>query len=171
MLNAVIMMGRIVADPVCRYTQRPDGSKMLVARYRIAVERDYRREGERPVDFFSCKVYASPAEFAKEYFQQGDTIIVSGKLYTYSYKKAGEDQEHIYSTIHVLQNYLVKKRADVGRTRILSPMQDGAAFEQDAIGLEMENGMAEIQMPPLPPFFDDDEPYEAIYADYSNPHV
>lgn len=170
MLNIVVMMGRLVTDPIYSDMQRTDERMLPVVRYRIAVERDYKKEGKRPVDFVSCKAYDSAAEFAKEYLRQGDTIIVSGKLYTYSYKKAGEEQGHIYSMIHVLQNYLVKKPSDAVRIRIASPTQDKTVFEQEEYILNMPERLLE-QMPPLPPFFDDDEPYEAIYADYHKPQI
>lgn len=163
MLNMVIMMGRLVEDPICHQTEGKDGTELAIARYRIAVERDYKQDGRRPVDYFLCKAYAGPAEFARDSFRQGDTVVVTGKLYTWPYKKAGEEREHIYSTIHVEKHYLAKKREDAARTRNLNPIQDKTAFGQEE--------WKEEELPLLPPFFDNGDPYESIYADYKVPHI
>lgn len=162
MLNAVMMMGRLVEDPIGYQTEGKEGTALMIVRYRIAVERDYKQDGKRPVDYFLCKSYADVAEFAREYFRQGDTVVVSGKLYTWPYKKAGEEREHIYSTIHVQTHYLAKKRTDSARTRVLQPASD-AVFTPES--------RKEDELPPLPPFFDDGEPYESIYTGYKPSHI
>ncbi len=159
MLNAVMMMGRLVEDPVSYQTE---GKALTIVRYRIAVERDYKQDGKRPVDYFLCKAYADVAEFAKEYFRQGDTIVVSGKLYTWPYKKAGEEREHIYSTIQVQTHYLAKKKTDNARTRVQQPASGAVCMLEPC---------KEEELPPLPPFFDDGEPYESIYIGYKPSHV
>ena len=51
MLNRIILMGRLVADPELKSTQ----SGVSVATFRIAVERNYTPQGqERQADFISC---------------------------------------------------------------------------------------------------------------------
>ena len=107
-LNSVTLIGRLASDPVTEYSADGEGLKK-VARYRLAVERDYRTEdGERPTDFFLCKASGAPAHYAEEHFRKGDTVAVHGRLYSYRYKKPGEDGEHYYVTVRVAHHYLIK---------------------------------------------------------------
>lgn len=50
MMNHVSLMGRLVADPVLQTFER-DGKEGAVARYRLAVERDYKKGGYPPGGF------------------------------------------------------------------------------------------------------------------------
>lgn len=75
-LNRVILMGRLVADPVLRRTQ--DGKP--VTSFRIAVERDYPdQSGNRPADFFSITTWRQ-AELVEKHFKKGTMAIVEGRL-------------------------------------------------------------------------------------------
>ena len=78
MLNHIVIMGRLVADPELRYTQ----SQIPVASFRVAVDRDYggKDGGERQTDFISCVAWRSTGEFVSKYFHKGSMIVVSGRL-------------------------------------------------------------------------------------------
>ena len=54
-MNKVILIGRLTRDPDIRYTQGPE--PMCVARYALAVDRRYKREGEQTADFISCVAF------------------------------------------------------------------------------------------------------------------
>ena len=66
-MNKVILMGRLTRDPDVRYT---DGGTSI-ARYTLAVDRRFKREGEPTADFINCVVFGKSAEFAEKYFRQG----------------------------------------------------------------------------------------------------
>ena len=56
-MNKVILMGRLTRDPMVRYSQ---GEKpMAVARYTLAVDRRFKREGEPTADFISCVAFGN----------------------------------------------------------------------------------------------------------------
>lgn len=77
MLNKIIVMGRLVADPELRET--PSG--VSVASFRIACDRDYKpKEGERETDFINCVAWRSTAEFVSKYFAKGRMAVVEGRL-------------------------------------------------------------------------------------------
>ena len=61
-MNKVILMGRLTREPDVRYSQNADGS-MAVARYTLAVNRRYKRDGEQEADFISCVTFGKSAEF------------------------------------------------------------------------------------------------------------
>ena len=69
MLNRVILMGRLVADPELRQT----GSGVSVATFRVAVDRNYQPKGsaERQADFIPCVAWRQTAEFISKYFAKG----------------------------------------------------------------------------------------------------
>lgn len=82
MLNRVIMMGRLCADPELRQTQ----SQIPVCSFRIAVDRDYGKAGEpKECDFFDVVAWRGTAEFVSEYFTKGRMIVAEGRGQTRSW--------------------------------------------------------------------------------------
>ena len=84
-MNKVILMGRLTRDPEVRYSAGENA--LAIARYTLAVDRRFRRDGEATADFISCVVFGRGAEFAEKYFHQGIRIVVSGRIQTGSYTK------------------------------------------------------------------------------------
>ena len=84
-MNKVVMMGRLVGDPKISYSK--NGNAMAIARYRLAVARKSKKQGEAAADFFSCVVFGKSAEFAERYLHKGTQICISGRLQTGSYVK------------------------------------------------------------------------------------
>lgn len=76
MLNRIILMGRLVADPELKIT--PSG--VAVCRFKIAVDRPYQKDKEKQADFIPCTAWRNTAEFVSKYFSKGKMIIVEGSL-------------------------------------------------------------------------------------------
>ena len=81
MLNRVILIGRLVADPELKYT--PSG--IAVAQFRIAVDRplsqEARQQGqEKQADFIDIVAWRQSAEFASQYLTKGRLVAVEGRL-------------------------------------------------------------------------------------------
>ncbi len=78
MLNKVILMGRLCADPDFRQTT----SGVAVCRFSVAVDRRFsnKQTGEREADFISVVCWRQQAEFVSRYFHKGSMIIVEGSL-------------------------------------------------------------------------------------------
>ncbi len=78
MLNSIVIMGRLVADPELRSTT----SGIAVSSIRVAVDRDFadKQSGDRQADFFDVVVWRSTAEFVSRYFKKGSMIIVQGSM-------------------------------------------------------------------------------------------
>ena len=51
-MNKVILMGRLTRDPEVRYSAGENA--LAIARYTLAVDRRFRRDGEATADFISC---------------------------------------------------------------------------------------------------------------------
>jgi single-strand DNA-binding protein len=92
-MNKAIEIGRLTRDPEVRYSQ---GNNTAVARYTIAVDRKFKREGEQTADFIPCVVFGKQAEFAEKYFRKGTKVVISGRITTGSY--TNKDGQKIYTT-------------------------------------------------------------------------
>ena len=113
-MNKVILMGRLTRDPEVRYSQ--GANSLAIARYTLAVDRRFRREGEATADFISCVAFGKQAEFAERYLRQGVKIAVTGRIQTGSY--TNRDGQKVYTTEVVVEEHEFaesKGSADVNR--------------------------------------------------------
>ena len=92
-------MGRLTRDPDIRYSAGENST--AVARYTLAVDRRFRRDGEQTADFISCVAFGRTAEFAEKYFHQGIRIVISGRIQTGSY--TNRDGVKVYTTDVVVE--------------------------------------------------------------------
>ena len=98
-MNKAILMGRLTRNPDIRYTQ---GEKSVcIARYTLAVDRRFKRDGEQEADFISCVAFGRQAEFAEKYLQKGTKIVISGRIQTGSY--TNREGARIYTTDIVVE--------------------------------------------------------------------
>ena len=77
-MNKVILMGRLTKDPEIRYTGT--GEPIAIARYTIAVNRPYKKDGQAQADFINVVSYRKAAEFIEKYFKKGQMIAIVGRL-------------------------------------------------------------------------------------------
>lgn len=110
MLNLTVIMGRLTRDAELRYSQ---GNNTAIARFTLAVDRDYQKEGEeRTADFISCVAFGKTAEFIGKYFAQGSMLAITGKIQTGSY--VNKDGQKVYTTDVVVDkaSFTGEKRGD-----------------------------------------------------------
>ena len=93
-MNKAILVGRLTRDPEVRYSQ--DENPTAVARYTVAVDRRFKRDGEQTADFINCVVFGKSAEFTERYFRQGMRVVVCGRIQTGSY--VNKDGQKVYTT-------------------------------------------------------------------------
>ena len=112
-MNKVILMGRLTRDPDVRYSAGENST--AVARYTLAVDRRFRRDGDSATaDFIGCVAFGRSAEFAEKYFRQGLRISVSGRIQTGSY--TNKDGMKVYTTeVVVEEQEFAQSRAEQGR--------------------------------------------------------
>ena len=97
-MNKVILMGRLTKDP----DMRGEGTA-LVARYTLAVDRRYNRDGEDKTDFIPCVAFSKGAEFAEKYLKKGTKIVVCGRIQTGSY--TNKDGQKVYTTDVIVEEH------------------------------------------------------------------
>ena len=93
MINRVVLMGRLVADPELKTTN----TGISVTSFRIAVDRSYVKAGEqRQADFFDIVAWRSSAEFVCRNFSKGSLIAIDGQLQSRQYQtKDGQNRTAI----------------------------------------------------------------------------
>ncbi|MCI9073656.1 MAG: single-stranded DNA-binding protein [Lachnospiraceae bacterium] len=92
-MNKVILMGRLTRDPEVRYSQ--GASQTAVARFSIAVDRRFKREGEPDADFFNCTAFGKQAEFVERYLRKGVKVVVCGRIQNDNY--TNKEGQMVYS--------------------------------------------------------------------------
>ena len=93
-MNKVILVGRLTRDPEVRYAQGEN--QTAIARYTLAVDRRFKRDGEPTADFINCVTFGKSAEFVEKYFRKGLRISISGRITTNSY--TNKDGIKVYTT-------------------------------------------------------------------------
>lgn len=89
-MNKVILMGRLVRDPEVKT------GEMTIARYSLAVDRRFKRDGEATADFINCVAFGKSGEFAEKYLRKGTKVAVTGRIQTGSY--TNKDGQKVFTT-------------------------------------------------------------------------
>ena len=109
-MNRVILMGRLTKNPEIKYAGKDND--MAVARYTLAVNRKYKRDGEQEADFISCVTFGKSAEFAQKYLHKGMRIVIGGRISTGNYKD--KDGKTIYTTDVIVEEHEFAQNKDNG---------------------------------------------------------
>ncbi len=87
MLNRIVLIGRLVADPQLRYTQ----TGAAVANFRIAVNRPFtNQQGEREADFIDIVAWRKLGETVANKLNKGRLVGVDGRLQIREYEYEGQ---------------------------------------------------------------------------------
>ena len=134
-MNKVVLVGRLTRDPEVRYSQ--DENATAVARYTVAVDRRFKRDGEPTADFIRCLVFGRSAEFAEQYFRQGMRVSISGRIQTGSY--TNKDGVKVYTTeVIVEEQEFAESRTEQERNKAQGADEgDGFMNIQDDIDNEL----------------------------------
>ena len=134
-MNKVILIGRLTRDPDVRYTQGEEPT--AIARYTLAVDRKYKRDGEATADFINCVAFGKNGEFAEKYLHQGIKIAVSGRIQTGSY--TNREGRKIYTTDIVVEEHdFCEKKSDSDGHQIPQQHTDSDGFMDIPDGAEDE---------------------------------
>ncbi len=124
-MNKVILMGRLTKDAEMRQT--PNG--ISVARFSIAVNRRFAKEGQQQADFINCVAWRQTGEFISRYFRKGSMIAVVGSIQSRSWD--GQDGKKQYATEVVVDEayFTGENRENAGQYSQTPPQQDGGYDE------------------------------------------
>ena len=127
-MNKVILMGRLTRDPEVRYSTSGD-SQLAIARYTLAVDRRFKKDGEQTADFIRCVAFGKSGTFAEYYLHQGTKIVAEGRIQTGSYQD--KDGKTVYTTEVVVENQ------EFAESKAAS--ESHAGFVQESATSEPEN--------------------------------
>lgn len=89
-MNLILLCGRLTKDPEVRY----GANNTAIARFSIAVDRRFKRDGQPTADFFNCTAFGKTGEFIEKYFRKGSKILVNGEMQNDNYKN--KDGQMVY---------------------------------------------------------------------------
>lgn len=100
-MNSTQLIGRVCRDIEVRYSQSGNNST-AIARFTVAVDRRFKKEGGDTADFISCVAFGKTAEFLGKYFKKGMRIALNGRIQTGSY--TNKDGVRVYTTDVIAEN-------------------------------------------------------------------
>lgn len=147
-MNKVILMGRLAREPEVRYSQGTE--PLAIARYTLAVNRRFKRQGEPEADFINCVAFGKTGEFAEKYFKKGQMVSVVGRLQVRSWDD-NEGKKRWTTEVIVEEQYFAEGKQDSeknGRSKP-APEQNRPAAAQSKpakqIGLAEQEGFYPIE--------------------------
>lgn len=147
-MNKVILMGRLAREPEVRYSQGTE--PLAIARYTLAVNRRFKRQGEPEADFINCVAFGKTGEFAEKYFKKGQLVSVVGRLQVRSWED-NEGRKRWSTDVIVEEQYFAEGKHDSeknGRSKP-APEQNRPAAAQSKpakqIGLAEQEGFYPIE--------------------------
>ncbi len=132
MINKVILMGRLTADPELRQTQ----SGISSCRFTVAIDRKFadKNTGERQADFINVVAWRQQAEFVSRYFNKGRMIIVEGSIRNNNYTDNNGVKHYGYD--------VVAENVSFGESKSASSANNGSSYSAPA------NNFNSYQAPP-----------------------
>ena len=97
-MNSVQLVGRLTRDPDVRYSD--NGAS--VARFTLAVDRRFKKDGGGEADFISYVAFGKTAEFLEKWFRKGQRLGLNGRIQTGSY--VNQEGTKVYTTDVVVEN-------------------------------------------------------------------
>lgn len=107
-MNKVILMGRLTRDPEVRYST--SATPVAVARYGLAVRRQYTKPGEPDVDFFNIVAFGKSGEFAEKFLKKGQMISIVGRLQVNTWEDA-QKAKHTSVDVIVEDQYFAEGKS------------------------------------------------------------
>ena len=100
-MNKVILMGRLTRDPEMRVSQ--GDNSLNIAKFSLAVDRRFQKNGEKETDFFNCTAFGKQADFVDRYLKQGTKILLVGRIQNDNY--TNKEGQKVYTTDVVVERH------------------------------------------------------------------
>ena len=114
-MNKFLAIGRATDEPNIKYND-----ELCIARYTLAVERNFKKEGENGADFIRCVAFGKNGQWAEKYLTKGKKIAIEGRIQTGSYEN--KKGEKVYTTdIIVNSQEFVESKSQETVTRQAEP--------------------------------------------------
>lgn len=123
MLNKVILMGRLTADPELRHTQ----NNIPVASFSLAVNRTFGQDQQ--ADFLDIVAWRKTAEIVSQWFSKGMLVAVSGRLQTRTWEDKQGNKRKAVEVVADEVFFAESKKQSAGRQQEYTPSNDFVPLE------------------------------------------
>ena len=135
MLNKVILMGRLTADP--EHKQTPNG--VSVTSFSIAVDRNFTgKDGTKQTDFINIVAWRNTADFICRFFTKGRMIAIEGSLQSRNYEDKNGNKRTAFEVVADQVYFADSKQSNNDRQAASFPTPD--AFDEPAKGSSFSIG-------------------------------
>ena len=141
-MNKVILMGRLTRDPDVRYSAGENST--AVARYTLAVDRRFHRDGDATADFIGRVAFGRQAEFAEKYLRQGTKIAITGRIQTGSYTNREGQKAYTTDVVVEEQEFAESKNAGGNNGGYSAPQHNNPAPSANTSDLGSADGFMNI---------------------------
>ena len=111
-MNTIHIMGRLTADPEITSTQ----SGTTIARYTVAVDRKFAKDGQQKADFFTCNSFGKQAEFVERYLKKGTKVVIIGEMRLDTVQKDGKNVTYPNVVVNEIE-FAESKKSDSGEAK------------------------------------------------------
>lgn len=146
-------IGRLTRDPDVRTTQ--GGTK--IARFTLAVDRKYKREGEATTDFIDCIVFGKPADFTEKYFRKGMRVAVGGRIQIGSYTNRDGQKVKTFDIVVEDQEFCESRQTAQAPAQSPPPVSERVAQAERAMEAKRNRDEALDGFMDLPDTIDDED--------------
>lgn len=147
-MNKSTITGRLTADPEIRYTN--GNPSTCIARFRLAVDRRFKRDGDPDADFINVVAFGKLGEHAEKYYHKGMKVGVSGRIQTGSYDR--KDGYKVYTFDIVAEELEFEERRDTnagGQNNGFAPDNQQGGYGQQGFGTQPQQPPHQgFEMPP-----------------------
>lgn len=144
-MNKVILMGRLTRDPETRYG---GASNTAIARFSIAVDRRFKREGQPTADFFNCTAFGRTGEFVEKYLRKGTKIVLDGEIQNDNY--TNKEGKMVYGMRIIANNIEFAESKNAAGNGGFAPAEGPAPMPNTDIGdgfMDIDDGIEDDGIP------------------------
>jgi single-strand DNA-binding protein len=130
-MNQIFLCGRLCNDPDVRYGTNSNA----IAKFSIAVDRRFKRDGQPTADFFNCVAFGKTGEFIEKYFHKGSKILLSGEMQNNNYKN--KEGQMVYGFQVAVNNVeFAESKSQQNNVQQAKPQQADTDFMQIPDGVD-----------------------------------
>jgi len=130
-MNQIFLCGRLCNDPDVRYGTNSNA----IAKFSIAVDRRFKRDGQPTADFFNCVAFGKTGEFIEKYFHKGSKILLNGEMQNNNYKN--KEGQMVYGFQVLVNNVeFAESKSQQNNAQQAKPQVDNDGFMAIPDGIE-----------------------------------
>ena len=132
-MNTVNLVGRLTKEPELKYS----ASGVAIVRFTIAVNRQFKKEGQPDADFINCIAWRKTAENLANFQNKGNLIGVNGRIQTGSYE--GQDGKRVYTTDVLAESIQFFDKKEKGQQQQQQDSYQQKQYQQQINTLEVSS--------------------------------